>query len=280
MMFSVADLLGGPNPVTAPILHAAAAATAGMVAAPAAVPEPTGRPVVATTAFGNTHAAVITASERLAEAGVDTIAFHASGACGSAMERLVGEGMFDGVLDLTTHELLGEIEPADIYAPVRPGRLTAAGRRGIPQVVVPGGCEYYCFGSEDTIPARLRDRAVHRHNPLNTNVRTSAAELDRLGRLVVSRINAARGPTAVLVPQLGWSEVGSPGGVLHDPQANAAYVAQLRDGLAGHIGYRELDLTINDPRFGAEAADTMLRLLGHAEASTATDLDTAVAQGG
>lgn len=278
MMFSVADLLGGPNSVTGPVLHLAAAAIAGMVAVPLAPSAPSGRPVVGTTAFGNTHPAVTTAIERLAQAGVDTVAFHASGACGSAMERLIGEGVFDGVLDLTTHELLGEIEPADIYAPVRPGRLTAAGRRGIPQVVVPGGCEYYCFGAEDTIPLRLRGRAIHHHNPLNTNVRTSAAELDQLGRLLVGRLNAATGPTTVLVPLKGWSQVGSPGGVLHDPEANAACVAQLRDGLAGHVGYRELDLTINDPRFGAEAAETLLRLLGRNGSSDPATL--AVTQGG
>lgn len=264
MMFSVADLLGGPNEVTAPILHAAAAAVAGMVSTPYRDPAPSGRPVVATTAFGNTHAAVTTAIERLADAGVDTIAFHASGSCGSAMERLVAEGTFAGVLDLTTHELLGEIEPADIYAPVRPGRLTAAGQHGVPQVVVPGGCEYYCFGAEDTIPTPLRDRPIHHHNPLNTNVRVSGAELDHLAALLAGRLNAATGHTEVLVPLLGWSEVGSPGGVLHDPTANRSFTTRLRATLAETVTYRELDLTINDPRFATEAADTLLRMLAPA----------------
>jgi uncharacterized protein (UPF0261 family) len=229
-----------------------------------------GRPVVATTAFGNTHAAVTTAIERLRAAGVDTVAFHASGACGSAMERLIDEGVFAGVLDLTTHELLGEVEPADIYTPVRPGRLTAAGARGIPQVLVPGGCEYFCFGAEETIPPRLRDRPVHHHNPHNTNVRAAAGELDRLGALFAERANAATGPTTVLVPLQGWSEIGSPGGVLHDPAANAAFVARLRADLAPHVEYRELDLQINDPQFAVEAADALLRHLPAAATDRAT----------
>jgi uncharacterized protein (UPF0261 family) len=272
MMFSVADLLGGPNAVTAPVLRGAAAAVAGMVAAGRPVPPSEVRPLVATTAFGNTHAAVTTAIERLRAGGVDTVAFHASGACGSAMERLVAEGVFEGVLDLTTHELLGEIEPADIYTPVRPGRLTAAGERGIPQVLVPGGCEYYCFGAEETIPERLRDRSVHHHNPHNTNVRASAPELDRLGALFAERANAATGPTTVLVPLRGWSQIGSPGGILHDPDANAALVARLRADLAPHVEYRELDLPINDPRFAVEAAEALLRHLptGTTDRVTAT----------
>jgi uncharacterized protein (UPF0261 family) len=277
MMFSVADLLGGPNAVTAPVLRGAAAAVAGMVAAGPPPPEDAGRPLIATTAFGNTHAAITTAIERLGEAGVDAVAFHASGACGSAMERLVADGMFAGVLDLTTHELLGEVEPADIYAPVRPGRLTAAGERGIPQVLVPGGCEYYCFGAEDTIPQRLRDRPVHHHNPHNTNVRAAAPELDRLGALFAERANAATGPTTVLVPLRGWSEIGSPGGILHDPAANAAFVERLRAELAQHVEYRELDLPINDPRFAVEAADSLLR---HLAAPTAPARETATAHQG
>jgi uncharacterized protein (UPF0261 family) len=261
MMFSVADLLGGPNAVTAPVLRGAAAAVAGMVAAGRPARPSGARPLVATTAFGNTHAAVTTAIDRLQVAGVDTVAFHASGACGSAMERLVAEGVFAGVLDLTTHELLGEIEPADIYTPVRPGRLTAAGERGIPQVLVPGGCEYFCFGAEETIPQHLRDRPVHHHNPHNTNVRAGAAELDRLGALFAERANAATGPTTVLVPLQGWSQIGSPGGILHDPEANAALVTRLRADLAPHVDYRELDLPINDPRFAVEAAEALLRHL-------------------
>jgi len=268
MMFSVADLLGGPNAVTAPVLRGAAAAIAGMVAAGRPAPPPSARPLVATTAFGNTHTAVTAAIDRLKAGGVETVAFHASGACGSAMERLVAEGVFTGVLDLTTHELLGEIEPADIYTPVRPGRLTAAGERGIPQVLTPGGCEYFCFGSEETIPPHLRGRPVHHHNAHNTNVRAGAAELDRLGALFAERANAATGPTSVLVPLRGWSQIGSPGGILHDPEANAAFVARLRGDLAPHVEYRELDLSINDPRFAVEAAEALLRHLA-ARVSTA-----------
>jgi uncharacterized protein (UPF0261 family) len=271
MMFSVGDLLGGPNEVTGPVLRRAAAALAGMASAldrpwPADPGDTAGCPVAAT-AFGNTHAAVTTAADRLAAAGRRTVAFHASGACGSAMERLVDEGVFAGVLDLTTHELLGELEPADIYAPVRPGRLTAAGRRSLPQVIAPGGLEYFCFGAEDTIPARLRGRAIHHHNPTNTNVRTSADELAAVAGLLAARANAARGPTAVLVPLRGWSAVGSPGGVLHDPAANAELVRVLRARLAPSVEFHELDMTINDPRFGTAAADVLLGALGGGSSS-------------
>ncbi|MQA84499.1 MAG: UPF0261 family protein [Streptosporangiales bacterium] len=264
VLFSVGDLLGGPNPVTARVLRQAAGAVAGMAEAlaPDARESPAARgPVVAVTAFGNTHAAVTAAMERLAGAGVETVPFHASGASGSAMERLIDEGTFVGVLDLTTHELLGELYPADIYAPVRPGRLTAAGRRGVPQVVAPGGLEYHCFAAADTIPAALRARPTHHHNANNTNVRASAEELVAVAEEMARRLGTAAGPVAVLIPRRGWSEVGSPGGVLHDPAANAAFVDALRRALPPRVALRELDSTINDPAFAAAAAETMLDFL-------------------
>lgn len=267
MLFSVGDLLGGPNPITERVLEKAAAAVVGMAEAEEAAP-PSPVKSIAITAFGNTHRAVVTAMRKLAEAGRSVVPFHASGACGSAMERLIRAGEMQGVLDLTTHELLGELYPEDIYAPVRPGRLTAAGEMGIPQVVVPGGLEYFCFGAPGTMPERLRDRPTHHHNPYNTNVRTSAEELRRVAELMADRLNAALGPVAILVPMLGWSQVGSPGGILHDPEVNAAFVETLKQRLSSRIPVREMDAAINDPVFANMAAGTMLELLeGRATAS-------------
>jgi uncharacterized protein (UPF0261 family) len=261
LAFSVGDLLGGPNRVTRTVLRQAAAGVAAMARDAADVPDPEDGPLVAVTAFGNTHRAVTTAIDHLSRAGVHAVPFHASGASGSAMERFVADGMFAGVLDLTTHELLAELYPADIYAPVRPGRLTAAGRTGVPQVVAPGGLEYHCFAAADTIPPELRDRPTHHHNPNNTNVRSSGAELRRAAGAMAERLNRASGPAAVLIPTQGWSQVGSPGGPLHDPAANAEFVAELRGALADHVRLQEIPATINDPLFATRAADTLLEFL-------------------
>ncbi len=118
VMFSVADFIGGPNRITRGVL----ARAAGMVLGAAQAQEAfeTGLPAVALTALGNTHGAVTALMDRMRRAGYEPIAFHASGAGGTAMERLVEEGVFAGVLDVTPHELVGEVFPEDIYAPVQP----------------------------------------------------------------------------------------------------------------------------------------------------------------
>jgi len=264
VLFSVADLLGGPNLVSRPILEAATAAIAGMVASSPRL-RPGAQPAIAITAFGNTNAAVAAARALLGERGCEAVAFHASGAGGSAMEELIEVGLFDGILDLTTHELAGEICGQDVYAPTRPGRLTAAARRGLPQVVAPGGLDYFCFGAAGTIPEAYRGRAIHRHNPYNTNVRTSPAESARLGELVASRLNAAPpGTAAFLYPQRGWSEVGSPGGPLHDPEANRAFLESLCAALSPSVELHVLDLAINDRGFAERAVQVLERLLAAA----------------
>jgi uncharacterized protein (UPF0261 family) len=131
--------------------------------------------------------------------------------------------------------------------------------------VAPGGLDYFCFGAAGTIPEAYRGRAIHRHNPYNTNVRTSPAESARLGELVASRLNAAPpGTAAFLYPQRGWSDVGSPGGPLHDPEANRAFLESLCAALSPSVELHLLDLAINDRGFAERAVQVLERLLAAA----------------
>lgn len=261
ILFSVGDLLGGPNRVTRPVLARAAGMLAGMMeaAGPLAAPR---APAVAITALGNTHAAVQRIIASLGAHGYEVVPFHASGAGGSAMEALIRGREFEAVIDLTPHELLGEVLGDDIYAPVTSGRLTAAGETGVPQVVAPGGLDYLVFGAEDTIPARYRGRPTHHHNPYNTNVRATPAELRRVGEALAQRLNAARGPVVFLNPLRGWSHIGAEGGPLWDPAANDALREVLRRALAPAIRYVEVDAGINDPRFADAVVAAARELLG------------------
>ncbi len=266
MMFSVADLLGGPNTISRTILANAVGAVAGMARWGRPLSHGS-HPVVSITAFGNTNVAVMAARQRLVERGYEVIAFHASGACGSAMEELIEMGYIQGVLDLTTHELIGEICGDDIYTPLKP-RLEAAGRRGIPQVIAPGGLDYFCFGPEESIPPKYRGRKIHYHNPYNTNVRATAEELTRVGEAVAAKLNRSKGPVAVLLPLTGWSENGRAGGPLHDPEADAAFISSLEANLNHRIDHRidlrKIEAHINDPEFAVLAADVLADLMKEA----------------
>jgi uncharacterized protein (UPF0261 family) len=261
MMFSVADLVGGPNPVSRSILSNAVGAVVGMVEHGARVALRPGERTIGVTALGNTEPAVAHATALLRGAGLQVVAFHASGAGGSAMEELVEEGIIDGVLDLTPHELIEEVVGAGAYVPVRPGRLKAAGVRGIPQVVSTGGLEYLCFGPFDSIPIRMRRRRIYMHNPLNANVKASRQEMAEVGRVMAARLNESLGPAAVVVPLHGWSIYGGPGGPLHDPAGNRAFLVALKRHLRPEIPLQEVEAHINEPRFVELCVERMLNSL-------------------
>ncbi len=249
MVFSVGDFLGGPNPVTGPILANAVAAVVGMARHGRRMTAEPGKRTVAVTALGNTEPGASRAVKTLKEKGFAAVAFHASGAGGSAMEDLIAEGLIHGVLDLTPHELAEEVVGAGAYRPVNPGRLTAAGNKGIPQIVATGGLEYLCFGPRESIPPGLRRRKSYMHNPYNANVKIARSEMARVGAVMAERLNTASGPTAVLVPLNGWSVYGAPGGVLHDSVGNRILVRALKTHLREDIPLREIDAHINDGTF-------------------------------
>lgn len=257
MMYSVVDI-AGINSLARRILANAAAAIAGMARVAAverAVPVPTGdRPLVAATMFGVTTPAVTVAREWLEARGYEVLVFHATGAGGDTMERLVRDGIVTGVLDITTTELADEL--AGGVCAAGPGRLEGAGLMGIPQVVSLGALDMVNFGPRESVPARYADRRILVHNPAITLMRTSAAECVELGRRLADRLNRATGPLTVFIPAGGVSAVSTEGRPFHDPEADAALSGALRAGLDPGIDVRELTTDINDPVFARAMAET------------------------
>jgi uncharacterized protein (UPF0261 family) len=218
------------------------------------------KPVIATTAFGNTDAAVNQARIILEGKGYEVIAFHASGASGSAMEYLIEEGYIQGVLDMTTHELIGEVFGDGIYTPLRP-RLEEAGKKGIPQVIVPGAIEYFCFGGPDTVPKKYLDRKTHYHNPYNTNIRATRDEVIRVAEVMAEKLNKSSGPVVVVIPLKGFSENGRQGNALYEPETDQAFIHSLEKNLKPNIRIIKIDANINDQEFSEKAAQIMHNLM-------------------
>ena len=249
IIFSIADLIGGPNPVSRSILSNAVGALLGMVEYGQGISLREGERTIAISALGNTEPAVSYAVRSFKEKGFHAISFHASGAGGSAMEELMEAGVIAGVLDLTPHELSEEVVGAGAYVPVRPGRLSVAGRLGIPQVVSLGSLEYLCFGSRESIPLGMRRRKIYMHNPYNANVALSRKEMTKVGKIMAERLSEAKGPTAVFIPVKGWSVYGAEGGPLHDPEGYRTFLRAFQNHLHSRIPVKQMDAHINDGFF-------------------------------
>jgi uncharacterized protein (UPF0261 family) len=253
LMASVTDV-AGVNSISAQVLANAAAAMAGMVQAPP-VELPDARPLVAATMFGVTTPCVTRAREELEGRGYEVLVFHATGTGGRAMEALVQGGFLSGVLDITPTELCDDLVGGVLSA--GPDRLEAAGRAGVPQVVSLGALDMVNFGARDTVPSRFEDRTLYVHNPSVTLMRTTPDECAELGRRIARKLSAARGPVALFVPLRGVSMIDAEGQPFHDPEADEALFAALRDGVGGAVEVHEMDCNINDPQFATAMADRL-----------------------
>jgi uncharacterized protein (UPF0261 family) len=259
MMYSVVDI-AGINSISEPILTNAAAAICGMAKARVSKGNLASvKPMVAVTMFGVTTQCVTKAKERLEAHGYEVVVFHANGSGGKAMEALIRDGFFCGVLDTTTTELADELVGGLLSA--GPDRLEIAGRMGIPQVVSLGALDMVNFGPPDTIPSKFEGRKFYKHNPHVTLMRTTAEENDRLGRIIGRKLNQAKGPAAVFIPRKGISSIAKENEVFYDPDADRALIESLRNELDSHVEWIDMDTDINHPRFAEAMADKLDELI-------------------
>jgi len=254
---SVVDV-AGLNGLLTTVLRNAAAALAGMVAA-AVSPAPSGaqRPTIAMTMFGVTTAGGDVARATLEEAGYDVVVFHATGAGGRTMERLIADGRFVGVLDWTITEITQNLTGG--LCDAGPNRLEAAAAAGIPQVVVPGALDV--INVLPPIPTQYADRAHHWHLPTVPLVRANADDSARAAEFVAAKLAAATSPVAVLIPEGGFSSLDIAGGAFEDAAADTAFESTLRGALRSGIPVLTSPLHINDAAFAREAAHTLLAML-------------------
>jgi uncharacterized protein (UPF0261 family) len=258
LMYSVVDI-AGLNPLSRRILQNAAGAICGMLDHDVPAETTGGRPLIAATMFGVTTPCVTAARERLEAAGYDVLVFHATGSGGRAMEGLIADGFFAGVLDVTTTEWADEVVGGVLTA--GPARLSAAGLRGTPQVVSVGALDMVNFGAADSVPGQFLGRTMYRHNPSVTLMRTTPEECTAIGRRIAAQLNQATGPVVLLLPLRGLSMLDTPGQPFHDEAADRALFDALRADCGPHVQLRALDLHINDPEFAHALADELLGLL-------------------
>jgi uncharacterized protein (UPF0261 family) len=262
MMYSVVDL-SGLNRISRTVLQNAAFGMTGMVKGARQhrqqTVESADRPLVTATMFGVTTPCVEAVRALVEQAGYEVLVFHATGTGGQTMEAFIRDGLIAGVLDVTTTELADELVGGVLSA--GPDRLTAAGLRGVPQVIALGALDMVNFGPPETVPEKFRGRRFYQHNPTVTLMRTTPEENDSLGKEIAHKASAARGPTAVYVPLRGVSALDREGQPFWWPEADRALFDSLRLWMSPHVRLIERDLHINDPEFARRMAEGLLEML-------------------
>ena len=246
IMPSVVDV-AGINAISRRVLGNAAGAMAGMVQN--RVQSIDEKPTLGMTMFGVTTPCVTMVREALEARGFDCLVFHATGTGGQAMEKLVEAGLIQGILDITTTEVADEVVGGIL--PCGPRRFEAILDACVPFVLSLGALDMVNFGALDTVPERFRGRLLHVHNAHVTLMRTTADENRGCARWIAGKLNRARSPFSVLVPEKGISALDAAGQPFHDPDADAALFDELESAVATSPDrlIRRLPLHINEPRF-------------------------------
>ncbi|HUS70433.1 MAG TPA: Tm-1-like ATP-binding domain-containing protein [Anaerolineae bacterium] len=266
MMHSVVDI-AGLNDLVRDALNRAAGAICGMVESgpPISADALKGRekPLIAVTEFGFAEGAGRYSMQYLEEKGYEPIAIHSQGIGDRAMEELISQGIFDGVLDLVpagvSEEWIGGNRAAG------PTRLEAAGARGIPHVLTPCGFDMISCGPlsrkdrGDPLweSRRLAERKMFLPDEFRLQIRTNAEELRETAKIVAQKLNKSKGPVKFLIPTQGWSKLSVEGADLHEPDTDKVFVQELRRNLKPEIEIIELDTHLNTPEFAKAAVDAL-----------------------
>jgi len=247
IMHTVADMQG-LNFLTKRILKNSAAAICGMVESlDEQTMKPEGIPV-AMSMLGTTTPGALRAKKILEDHGFEVVAFHQNGTGGIAMEDMILEGTFQGILDLNLHEI-GDSFVQGLHGAIREGRLESAGSMGLPQVIAPGSINYTVQGSPDSLSEDMRGRKCFNYNPHLTLVRLLPDELTEVGNEVAQKLNKAKGPIKIFIPLKGFSFPDREGLSLWEPKGNQAFIDALKENINSSIPVIELDAHINDPEF-------------------------------
>ncbi len=257
IMHSVVDMLG-LNSISRLILARAAGAVCGMMSVSSDRDKVF--PRVALSLFGFVTQAAENIKSILEENNLEVVPFHANGTGGMAMEEMIEESFFDGVLDLATHELADAMFGGYCGA-IGPQRLSTSESVITPRLVIPGGLDSAVLEFDNkSIPEKYKDRKIFFYD-FRSAIRLTADESRILARTVVDKLNQSHNPIKILIPLRGWSEADREGDVLFDPESSQAFCETLEKSLKSDVKVVKVDYHINDRAFAKKAADMMISMI-------------------
>lgn len=273
ILHSVVDI-SGLNDLTRAFLKRGAGAICGMVHAghgPVRPSQDNDLIAVTSNRFADDCSHMV--MDELQRLGYTPIPFHAQGVGENAMEDLITQGMFLGVVDIVPAGLSEEMLGGNRAA--RSDRLQAAGQVGIPQVISLSGFDMISCGpierrdSNDPLWQKLAlaKRQYTIPDRFRVEARTTSNEVEAIARRVAEKLNQARAPACVMVPTLGWSSLSVEGSDLYNPDADAVFVPALKKALTADIEVIEMEESINSEPFALAMATRIHRLI---KASTST----------
>ncbi|UCE56631.1 MAG: Tm-1-like ATP-binding domain-containing protein [Desulfobacterales bacterium] len=217
-------------------------------------------PSVAITELGFSDQCAKYVEQLLTEKGYHVYPFHAQGISDRAMDRLISQGFFDGVIEIVPAGLIEEKFKGNRPAGMQ--RLDAAGERGIPQVWAP--CCLNLTGAGPTRTNRekyLASGRVLEIDEMRSMTRFPVDEMIIGAKLYAEKINKAKGPIKLVVPMRGWSSIDREGSILYDPAEDQIFIEELKKNLRAPLEIEEVDGNLEDFDTARALVDSLVRLM-------------------
>ena len=226
MLYSVTDFVG-INSISSKILANAAGSIAGAyLQSCKPVASLSSLPALGMTMFGVTTPCVESITQAM-QSDYDCLVFHATGAGGKSMEKLLDNGFLAGVIDITTTEVCDYLFGGVLACTKE--RFGAIARSKKPAVISCGALDMVNFGAYATVPEKFKQRLLYKHNPEVTLMRTNKEENAQIGAWIANKINQCHGEIRFIIPQAGVSSLDIEGQSFWDPEADAALFSAITD---------------------------------------------------
>ena len=249
--------ISGVSDLLKNVMDRAAHALAGMTADDIASPRAEKGKAIALTMLGPCEKCASAVRIALEAKGYQVIGFSAAGIGDRAMEDMIDEGFFQGVIDLAPggvgEHLFGFMRDAG------PNRLETAGKMGLPQIVSTCSVNHMTPARSKYKP-EFHDRRKFDLDKLRTWIRLSPDELKEVAGVFAQKLNQARGPVIVMVPLNGWSSADLPGNDSHDPAEDRLFTEVLREKLKADIQIVEVDANMEDSNFAQAVVENALKI--------------------
>jgi uncharacterized protein (UPF0261 family) len=212
---------------------------------------------IAMTMLGPCEQCASSVREALEKKGFQVTGFSAAGVGDKAMEEMIAQGFFHGVIDLAPGGV-GE----HYFGYMRdggPNRLESAGQRGIPQII--STCSVnHMTPSRSKYKKEFYERRKYDLDKFRTWLRLSPDELQQVAGEFARKLNGSKAAVKVLVPLQGWSSVDCKGNPTYDPEEDQVFVKALKNRLNPEIDIIEIDANMEDQAFSREIIKSALEL--------------------
>ena len=258
MLFHSVIEISGVTDLLKNVIDRAACAMAGMVLGRITPPALGKGKCIALTMMGPCEKCASLTRISLAEKGYQVIGFSAAGIGDRAMEEMITQGFFQGVIDLAPggvgEHLFGFMRDAG------PDRMESAGRVGISQIISTCGVNHMTPAKSKYKPEDFQ-RRKYNVDKYRTWLRLSPDELEKVAEAFAKKLNGAKGPVKILIPLRGWSSADTFGNETYDPDEDKIFTRKLREMLKPDIELIEVDANMEDPGFAEAVVKTAINII-------------------